>query len=154
MSQVLKFAEFPWLFPEKCTIPLINWIKNVTNQSRLWPPTFHHTSSPTMHQAFSKSHVEYMGPEFLNVAREKDCISWKPNISLPFIFVNKIFFLSNKLCPWNLPKNWKSSKTMKINERRKCMILFKNLLRLAFEGETKRPKQEEWDHIYYRFHFS
>ena len=25
---------------------------------------------------------------------------------------------------------------------------------LAFEGETKRPKQEEWDHTYYRFHFS
>ena len=35
-----------------------------------------------MHQAFSKSHVDYMGPEFLNIAREKDWFSWKPNTLL------------------------------------------------------------------------
>lgn len=29
---------------------------------------------------------------------------------------------------------------MKINERRKCMILFKNLLRLAFEGGNEEAK--------------
>ena len=41
-----------------------------------------------MHQAFSKSHVDYMGPEFLNIAREKDWFSWKPN-SLLFISLIK-----------------------------------------------------------------
>ena len=85
-------------------------------------------SSPTIHQAFSKSHVEYVSPEFLNITTKKDFFPENPTSACRSSFKRKIFSSSNKFHVREIYQKIVNSSS--------------NLLGLAFEG--KRYASQEF----------
>ena len=78
-------------------------------------------SSPTIHQAFSKSHVKCVSPEFLNITTKKDFFPENPTSACRSSFKRKIFSSSNKFHVREIYQKIVNSSS--------------NLLGLVFEGK-------------------